>query len=283
VYDSLVIRARESPGGDRILSVMTAEAGIVDLFVFGGPKSRLRSLASPFASGRAFVYLDPVKDFRKLSDFEARESFPALREDLGRLWSASLVAEILVRTSGGGGDYPAVLGLARDCLAGLDASPPERTAYPIVLFLWRFVALIGLGPEPGTCVSCGRGLGWSGESPGGPGAARSMTRERFSPAYSFVSEGFLCPRCAALDRSAGREGAAFGESEEPSRREDPPISLSLGALRWIETAGTRSFAEALKIALDPSSLEDLKALAFGLARRAADSPLASFSQGAIPV
>jgi DNA repair protein RecO (recombination protein O) len=107
VYEALALRARESPGGSRILTLMTAEAGLVDVFVFGGPKSRLRSLASPYASGRAFVYLDPVKDFQKLSDFDVRESYPALRDELGRLWAAGLVAELLIKTSGGGGDYPA--------------------------------------------------------------------------------------------------------------------------------------------------------------------------------
>ncbi|HET7838685.1 MAG TPA: recombination protein O N-terminal domain-containing protein, partial [Rectinemataceae bacterium] len=142
VYEALVLRSRESPAGDRILTLMSSELGLVDAFVFGGPKSRLRSLASPYASGRAFVYLDPVKDFRKLSDFEVIDSFPAIREDLDRLWAAGLVAEILIKTSGGGGDYPEVFALARDTLHGLDASPPGRAAYPIVLFCWRLVYLL---------------------------------------------------------------------------------------------------------------------------------------------
>ena len=149
VYEALILRARESPGGSRILTLMTAEAGLVDVFVFGGPKSRLRSLAAPYAAGRAFVYLDPVKDFQKLSDFEVRDSFPALRDDLDRLWSAGLAAEFLIKTSGGGGDFPQALDLALQCLAALDSHPAGTSAPPLLLFLWRFVELPGnrSGPD----------------------------------------------------------------------------------------------------------------------------------------
>jgi DNA repair protein RecO (recombination protein O) len=268
VLEALVIRARESPAGDRVLTLMTAESGLADVFVFGGPKSKLRSLAAPYASGRAFVYLDPVKDFRKLSDFEVRDSYPGLRDELGKLWAAGLVAELLIKTSGGGGDYPAVLRLALDCLAALDRA--ERPDYPLVLFLWRFVALIGLGPDPSTCVSCGVALAMGG-------------------AYSAHAEGFLCPACA---RRAAREAAASTPpSGEPSWSALSPgdgpapvggrlVLLSAGALRWLERSEGSSFAEALRAEVEESSLAALKALAFDLARRAAEVPLASFTLGA---
>ena len=157
VYEALALHARESPGGSRILTLLTAEAGLVDVFVFGGPKSKLRSLASPYASGRAFVYLDPVKDFQKLSDFEVRDSYPALRDELERIWSAGLVAELLIKTSGGGGDYPLVLELSRACLEALDGG--GHVEGPILAFIWRLLSLIGLGPDPrharSAAPSCG--------------------------------------------------------------------------------------------------------------------------------
>jgi DNA repair protein RecO (recombination protein O) len=269
VYEALVIRSRESPSGDRVLTLMTAEAGLSDVFVFGGPKSKLRSLAAPYAAGRAFVYLDPIKDFRKLSDFEVRDSFPGLRDALGKLWAAGLVAELLLKTSGGGGDFPVVLGLALDCLRALDkADVPD---YALLLFLWRFVALIGLGPDPSSCQSCG--------APLGGGAS-----------YSAQAEGFLCPSCAR--RAADTLAAARYPSSEalvsnaPGAGDGPApvggrlISLSAGALRWLERSEGLSFADALRAGVDGPSLDALKALAFDLARRAAEAPLASFTLGA---
>jgi DNA repair protein RecO (recombination protein O) len=260
VYESLVIRARESPGGSRILTLMTAEAGLVDVFVFGGPKSKLRSLASPYASGRAFVYLDPVKDFSKLSDFEVRESYPGLRDELGKLWAAGLVAELLIKTSGGGGDFPVVLELSRDCLEALDKA--KKPDYALLLFLWRFVSLIGLGPDPGSCLHCSSSLA---------GGA----------SYYAAAEGFLCPNCARRAEEALAMQAYDGTGDSSSEpRGTRPIALSAGALRWLERSEGLGFAEALRAEVDPSSLEALKALAFGLARRAAEVPLAFFTLGA---
>ena len=243
VYEALALRARESPGGSRILTLMTAEAGLVDVFVFGGPKSRLRSLASPYASGRAFAYLDPVKDFQKLSDFEVRDSFPGLRDELGRLWAAGCVAELLLKTSGGGGDYPLVLELALGCLGALDTeSAASSSTISLLLFIWLFVELLGIGPDPSACSSCGREL-----------------RPSLGGGYSFALESFLCPSCAA--------------------RSERVLELSTGVLRWLTRSLELGFDAARKLVVLPETLEILKTLIFGIAQSAAESPLASLKPG----
>jgi DNA repair protein RecO (recombination protein O) len=244
VYEALALRARESPGGSRILTLMTAEAGLVDVFVFGGPKSKLRSLAAPYAEGRAFIYLDPVKDFLKLSDFEVRDSFPELRDELERLWSAGLVAEFLVKTSGGGGDYPQVLELALKCLRTLDTCPPGVSEPPLLLFLWLYVELLGIGPDPTSCSSCGTAL-----------------RPSLGGGYSFALEGFLCPRCAA--------------------RSERILPLGTGALRWLTRGLELEYAAASRLVILPETLRTLKILLFSLARRAAESPLVSLEAGVL--
>jgi DNA repair protein RecO (recombination protein O) len=244
VYEALALRSRESPGGSRILSLMTAEAGLIDVFVFGGPKSKLRSLAAPYASGRAFIYLDPVKDFMKLSDFEVRDSFPSLRDELGRLWSAGLVAELLIKTSGGGSDFPIVLQLALQCLTALDCCPSGATEPPLLQFIWRFVELLGLGPDPTACSSCGAEL-----------------RPSLGGAYSFATEGFLCPDCAS--------------------RTERILPLGTGALRWLRRCLELDYADTAKLVVLPETLDTLETLLFALARSAAESPLASLEAGAI--
>jgi DNA repair protein RecO (recombination protein O) len=247
VYEVLILRARESPGGSRILALLSAEAGLVDAFVFGGPKSKLRSLASPYSSGRAFLYHDPVRDFLKLSDFEVREPFIGIREGLRRLWATGLVAEIILATAGGGGDFPLVLDLARETLRAIETCPEERVDYPLLLFLWRLLDLIGLLPDTASCVGCGRELD-----------------EGRSLAWAGAEGGFLCPRC-----SGGEEERGDGHSR-----------ISAGAVRWLERAAASDFPTALKASLDASSLAGLKALVFDLAQRATDAPLRSLSSGA---
>jgi recombinational DNA repair protein (RecF pathway) len=267
---------------------MTAEAGLVDAFVFGGPKSKMRSLASPYASGRAFVYLDPVKDYRKLSDFEVRDSYPALRDELGKLWGAGLVAELLIKTSGGGGDFHLVLALALECLASLDAAAAGEYDGSVLVFCWRLAALLGLGPDPSSCASCGAQIR--------PGAGA---------AYSFERDGFLCPACSSREAQAaqyaaaasdgaygtgafaavarGADGfAALGEDRAPFVGARPARLLRLGpgALRWLDDAQALPFAQAARGGLEPAVRESLKALVYGIIKNAADAPLQSFSRGA---
>jgi len=269
---------------------MTAEAGLVDAFVFGGPKSKLRSISSPYVSGRAFVYLDPVKDYRKLSDFEARDAYPALREELGKLWGAGLVAELLTKTSGGGGDFHLVLKLATDCLGALDEAASGDFDYPILAFCWRLVELLGLGPDPSSCAACGAEIR--------PGAGA---------AFSFERDGFVCPSCAAREAqaaapyaAAAASGAAYpglaassGAAYPADRRDGDDsraafvgsraarlVRLGPAALRWLEAASSLSLAEASSGGLERAVLDSLKAVVYGLVKCAADAPLQSFSRGA---
>lgn len=278
VYESLIIRARESPGGSRVLTLMTAESGLVDVFVFGGPKSRLRSIASPYVSGRAFVYLDPVKDYRKLTDFELKDSFPALREELGRLWGAGLVAELLLKTSGGGGDYPHVYELALTCLASLDSAEADAYDQPVLLFCWRLVGLLGLGPDPSSCALCGRDL-----------------RVNTGAAFSFERDGFFCPACAGrvhepleaaeVMKSEFPASSLYGSGEEPRPRIGAPsarvLRLGPAALRWLsETAYASRLDSSVELDIETAALESLKCLVYGLIKRAVDVPLHYLSRRA---
>jgi DNA repair protein RecO (recombination protein O) len=252
-YEVLVLRAKEIPSGSRVATMLSADVGLIDAFVFGGPKSKLRSLASPWSSGRAFLYHDPVRDYLKLSDLEVTDPHSGLRDGLRKIMSASLVAELLIKTSGGGGDYPEVLALARDCLHGLERLPESRTDYPLVLFIWRLVGIVGLLPDTRTCVLCDREFA--------DGEARTWLQGE---------GGFACLRC----RPSRAEGAAAGSNSDSSAP-----SLSSGAVRWLERAAVRPFAEALDASLDASSLAGLRRLAFGLARSAAEGTLESLHSG----
>jgi DNA repair protein RecO (recombination protein O) len=251
VYQCLVLRAKEAPSGSRILSLMTAEVGLLDVFVFGGPKSKLRSVASPYSAGRAFVYYDPVRDFYKLSDFEVVEAFSGLREGLRKLMGAGFVAEFLQKTSGGGGDFPEVLGLSLEALRGLEAAPEEKADYPALLFIWRMLGILGLMADPETCAACGAPLECDS-----------------SCLYSSHAGGFLCARCAESEAFSSREGQVF-----------EAWPLTGGAHRWLARSGPLPFSEVLGATLSPASLDGLKALLYHLAARAAEGPLASLKPG----
>lgn len=243
VHEVLALRLREVPSGARVLSFLSAEAGILDAFVFGGAKSKLRSLASPFHSGRAYFYHDPVRDFLKLSDFDVVEAYPGLRSGLRKSLGASLLAELLIKTSGGGGDFPEVLSLARSTLFSLATEADEKADYSLAIFIWRLVGILGLLPDLGSCAACGRTL-----------------REGEPRLWRLGEEGMTCASCAGdqagVDQSGGEEAW-----------------LSAGASRWIERAANLDFHEALAVGLDSASRAGLRRLVFALARHAAEGPL----------
>ena len=195
-YDALFLRSRDSPAGDRIVSVLTAEDGILDAFVFGGARSSLRASASPFVFAKTFIYSDPVKHYSKLEDMTILESFSGLRESYAKLWSASVITELIVRTSGCGGEYEKVLDYALQTLRLLDRGKDESTDIILLAFLWKILEVMGLQPDLDRCVHCGKELG-----PGqGEGAAESGLF------YSARHEGFVCSGC-------GEDAAALGIDE----------------------------------------------------------------------
>ena len=195
-FDSVVLRSRESPSGARIITLLSDEAGLVDAFVFGGPKSRLRSLASPWHEGRAWIYRDSAKDFVTLRDFDAIREFPGLRTDLDAISAASLAAEFIMATSALGGDWMDAKNLFVDFVQALDTLVLEHHSRLkasvdrcVILFCVRAIQAMGLMPDMGECSACA-------------GAIRPDAVHSYSRRYG----GFMCTACSAgAGASLGRE------------------------------------------------------------------------------
>ena len=240
-FPALILRAKDSPAGDRIVSLLSSEEGIVDAFVFGGARSSLRSAASPFVYATAFVYADPVKHYRKLSDLAILETFPGLRETYPRLWSASVIAELVLRTSGCGGEYAEILDLSLGALRLLSEADERLAELVLLSYLWKSLGIMGLQPDPGACASCGKPLSQSGMR------------------YSASHEGFVCGACegegSPLDPWERRCLAAFAE-------EGLEACVPLAAE---EESG------------NPTSIASLKSVIYYLAQKAAEGTLVTLA------
>jgi len=238
-FPALILRAKDSPSGDRIVSLLSADEGIVDAFVFGGARSSLRSAASPFVYATAFVYVDPVKHYRKLSDLAILETFSGLRESYPRLWSASVIAELVLRTSGCGGEYAEVLDLSLRALRLL-ANADERLAETTLLsYLWKSLGIMGLQPDPSACASCGRPLA--------------------GMRYSASGEGFVCDACDG-------EGAPLNSWEQRCLMAFTGEELEACAALAGEPDGQ-----------DPASTASLKSVIYYLAQKAAEGTLVTLA------
>jgi len=243
---ALILRSRPSGESNREAWLLGAETGLIRATVFGGPKSRLRSYASPFHSGQAWIYHDPVKDTRKLTDFDVASWRPGLRELYDRAMAADALAETALASHGGGGNWPGALSLleaALDALAGADGDTCPRV---LLWFLWQWADFLGLRPEFARCSVCGR-----------PSAAGDTLR--FSPREG----GMICARCPGVEA-----GARF--------REQSLAEAGPGCRLWLETVRPLPPALLARYTLDGKSAREAKALTTAVLACAIGRRLASW-------
>jgi DNA repair protein RecO (recombination protein O) len=208
-YSALVLRVRPSGDANREAYFLTAEEGLLRATVFGGPKSRLRAHVSPFHRGTLWIYHDPVRDSRKVTDFDVQSWKPGIRELYERSAAAAAIAETILAAHGGGGSWVEALTLADGALAALEEADESCCTRIFIHFLWNWLDLLGLRPEPNRCASCaceaaGDGLLW----------------------YSRREGVLLCPSCAGFSGHAER-------SAPSSARPEDLLPLGPGLRRWL--------------------------------------------------
>jgi DNA repair protein RecO (recombination protein O) len=146
-FTALVLRTRPLGESNRDAWFLTAEEGVLRATVFGGPKSRLRAHVAPFHSGPLWIYRDPVRDSRKVTDFDVVSWRPGIREQYDRTMAADALAETILASHGGGGHWEAAFALAGKTLDALEEAE-DRHCLPVLLhFFWNWLDILGLRPE----------------------------------------------------------------------------------------------------------------------------------------
>ena len=225
---ALILRSRPFGESNREIWLLSAEAGLVRATVFGGPKSRLRSYASPFHSGQAWIYHDPVKDTRKLTDFVVRSWRPWIREAYERAMASDAVAETVLASHGGGGNWGGALSLTEAALDALAGSDGETCSRIMLWFLWQWADFLGLRPEFTHCTLCGRPM------PEG-GMSRFLPREG----------GMICGAC--LDGNTRPSSGGL-------------VEVGPGCRLWLETVRPLSPDQLNRYTLDTKSFREAKIL-----------------------
>jgi len=239
IHSALILRSRSSGESNRDVWLLAAEAGLLRVTVFGGPKSKLRAYASPFHSGQAWIYHDPSKDSRKLSDFDVRSWRPGLRELYERAMAADAVAETILASHGGGGNWGGALSLAEAALDALAFADSETCARILLCFLWQWAGFLGIRPEFEHCSFCGEPL-----------PADAMTY--FAPREG----GIICAAC-----SGGGQGL---------------VEAGPGCRHWLETVRPLSPAQISRYTLDGKSFREAKALTTAILAETLGRRLASW-------
>jgi DNA repair protein RecO (recombination protein O) len=200
-YNALVLRVRQSGEANREAFFLTAEEGIIRAMVFGGPKSKLRAYVSPFHSGTLWIYHDPVKDSRKVTDFDVTTWRPGIREAYERTMAAGAIAETILAGHGGGGNWQEAINLANSSLEAISIAAEKDVTLPFLHFLWKWADILGIQPDMNQCGACGSSF---------------LQAEYVS--YSAYDGNMICSRCGNLHQ----------HEQNPSH-----LSLSPGARRWL--------------------------------------------------
>lgn len=175
---ALVLSLTSFGEGHREACLFTEDNTLVRAAVFGGAKSKLRSLVSPWHRGRVWIYSDPVKKTAKITDFDVQAFHEGIREDLVRTWCASLCTEILTR-SHGIADWK----LVNAFIDGIAVSSPDDCRRALIRYLWRTLTVAGLNPPVDCCPQCGSGV----------------NSENAVVYYSPHEDACVCLSCVGLD------------------------------------------------------------------------------------
>lgn len=191
--DALVLSSRIIGEDNRIISFLSPERGVFDAVLYGGRKSKLRSMVSPFHSGKGWFYNDETRHSIKITDFEATNFRPSLRENLYKTCAASFASELVIKTHGGteAEELSQLWILVNGFLDGLELSSDEDARLGTLRFLWRYLSLLGVQPDSTECAVCGRQFLKSDD------VFLHKNNDNMLEYYDEARHGFLCHECAA--------------------------------------------------------------------------------------
>ncbi len=148
--EAIVLENRRFGELHKGVSLFTPENGLVRATAFGAysRKGSLRGITDPFVWGKFYIYRDPVKQNVKISDVEVFDMFYGIREDVIRYYVASLWAEIVLRSFGGGEAAHELYDVFRECLLLVRDAGETRVRLVCSQFLLRFLAITGAPVDP---------------------------------------------------------------------------------------------------------------------------------------
>lgn len=224
--EALVLRVVDFGESDRIAHLLTPESARLTVIAKGARRSRKRFPGALDLLCHVSVQIERRRPqgMARLEQARLLDPFAALRADPARFALACYATELVDRLApeGAGGReaerlFAALLGALRAIAAG----PPDARLR--VLLEVRLLAALGLAPELGRCVRCGRGL------EAGP-----------APLFAVAEGGALCVRCA--------------------RPGDAAVAVGLGTLRTLEQSLRLELRQLPRLGLSGAALDEARGL-----------------------
>ena len=248
---AIVLSLRPLGENNSSVTLLTPEDGIVYAVLYGGPKSRLRSLVAQWNSGKVWLYENPEKNQIKISDFEVVNYHPSFSQNLFKSYAASLAAEIAIKTRCAGSASQCHR-LVSGFLDGMELCDEEQSRLGLLRFLWRYLELLGIQPNSHACCNCGK----------------TFLDTRFAPNavsyYNGMENSFICPDCVE----------SGGSSQSGNM-----INVHFSAVQYLSALTVLSPSEARKLSIDQEVYGQIRQLVFFLIENSIDQKLNSIETG----
>ena len=245
---AIILSLRPLGENNSSVTLLTPEAGIVYAVLYGGPKSRLRSLVSQWNSGKVWLYENPEKNQIKISDFEVTNYHASFSSNLFKSYAASLAAELAIKTRSAGSAQQCFR-LVSGFLDGMELCDEAQSRVGLIRFLWRYLELLGIQPPSHACSNCGK----------------TFLDTRFAPEavsyYNSMENSFICPDCAA---NAGGENM---------------LSVKNTAVQYLSALTVLPPSEARRLTIDEEIYGQIRQLVFFLIENSIDQKLNSIETG----
>ena len=250
-YNAIILSLRPLGENNSSVTLLTPENGIVYAVLYGGPKSRLKSLVAQWNSGKVWLYENPEKNQIKISDFEVTNYHASFSQNLFKSYAASLAAELAIKTRCAGSSSQCHR-LLSGFLDGMELCDEEQSRLGLLRFLWRYLELLGVQPASHACYNCGK----------------TFLDSQFAPNavsyYNIIENSFICPACIESGGSSQRENI---------------ISVHFSALQYLSALTVLSPSDARKLSIDEEVYGQLRQLLFFLIENCIDQKLNSIETG----
>lgn len=216
--EGIVLRSMRLREADRIIHLYTGTHGRVNAVVKGvrRTKSRFGGRLEPFFRVRLVLY-EGRGELHTVTQAEAVEWYPRLREHGGAILAAGTACESVLRMFGDGEANAAAYNLLCHELQLLDAEPGQAGAANLLAFRLKLLLAAGFLPELSDCARCG--------GPIPPATAGSARGPGASVRFSSAAGGVICPDCGAGDGFSLDAGArAFMAAALSAPLKDAPAA-----------------------------------------------------------
>ncbi len=251
----MVLSLKPAGENNSNVTLLTPDKGIIYATLYGGPKSKLRSLVSLYNAGTIWLYESPEKNQTKISDFDVKNYHPNLSQNLFKIYAASLAAELSIKTHAAGSPqecFKYVCGF----LDGMELCNEEQSRLGLIRFLWRFLILLGVNPDVKECENCNKSF-----------IDLKFDMKEISY-YNILDNTFLCKDCVE---------STFNQVGE---NQNLLLPLKLQAIRYLDALNTKNPKEVRQIKIDQESYQEIRKLVFYLIEKNVGNKLNSIETGA---